>query len=102
MRALLAAIIVHAVHGHGSMSFPRPRNAKKGAKFAADASCVGDACYWYQVGCFNGCAHIARPLSTSAVCLLPLRSQGGLTCLFSRARRLELHLYRQVPLRGAL
>ena len=56
MRALLAAIIVHAVHGHGSMSFPRPRNAKKGAKFAADASCVGDACYWYQVGCFNGCA----------------------------------------------
>ena len=62
MRALLAAIIVHAVHGHGSMSFPRPRNAKKGAKFAADASCVGDACYWYQVGCFNGCAHLSAPL----------------------------------------
>jgi hypothetical protein len=40
--------------GHGAMSFPRPRNANNG-NWSADASCIGDACFWYQVGCFIGC-----------------------------------------------
>ena len=36
-------------HGHGAMNFPRPRNTNAAASWSADASCLGEACYWYQV-----------------------------------------------------
>jgi len=55
MRATLLLSSAAAVLGHGSMNFPRPRNANPNAPYAAEASCIGDACYWYQVGCFVGC-----------------------------------------------
>ena len=46
-----------SVAAHGAMSFPRPRNSDPSAPYAADASCIGEACYWYQVGCFIGCGN---------------------------------------------
>ena len=55
MRATLLLSSAAAVLGHGSMNFPRPRNANPSAPYAAEASCIGDACYWYQVGCMIGC-----------------------------------------------
>merc|ERR1712060_751337 len=40
-------------------SHPRPRNAYSSPATnpsgSGDKSCVGDACYWYQVGCHIGC-----------------------------------------------
>ena len=47
--------LVTGATAHGSMAYPRPRNAKPSAAFSADASCIGQACFWYQVGCFIGC-----------------------------------------------
>merc|ERR1719281_2048551 len=44
--------------GHGAMNLPRPRNAGNSSVHPSpghDKSCVGDSCYWYQVGCFIGC-----------------------------------------------
>jgi len=43
------------VAGHGAMNFPLPRNSNPGSNWTADASCIGQACFWYQVGCFIGC-----------------------------------------------
>lgn len=43
------------VLSHGAMSFPRSRNMNPSAGWSADASCIGEACFWYQVGCFIGC-----------------------------------------------
>jgi len=44
---------------HGAMSYPRPRNAFSSPATnpspSGDLSCVGDACYWYHVGCHIGC-----------------------------------------------
>merc|ERR1719482_1212951 len=40
------------------MTHPRPRNAmgpQVGGSQGSDLSCVGDSCYWYQVGCQIGC-----------------------------------------------
>jgi len=59
MKASSAALLVVGVSGHGSMSYPRPRNAYSSPathpSTGGDKSCVGDACYWYQVGCHIGC-----------------------------------------------
>ena len=57
LRRALIVLGAAAVAGHGAMNFPRPRNSAPEAVFAADASCIGEACYWYQVGCFNGCSN---------------------------------------------
>ena len=44
---------------HGSLSHPRPRNAYSSPgtnpSTGGDLSCVGDACFWYHVGCSIGC-----------------------------------------------
>ena len=55
-RVTLLSLVASAA-GHGSMAYPRPRNAKPHAAFSPDASCIGQACFWYQVGCFNGCSN---------------------------------------------
>lgn len=55
MRVLLSISIIAGAAAHGAMNFPRPRNTNAEAVWSADASCLGEACYWYQVGCFNGC-----------------------------------------------
>ena len=54
LRAPLIAATVALAAGHGAMNFPRPRNSIPG-NWTADASCIGEACFWYQVGCFIGC-----------------------------------------------
>lgn len=50
---------------HGSMNIPRPR-ASQGMDHAGSfpmfvggekSQCAGDACLWYQVGCYIGCDH---------------------------------------------
>jgi len=41
------------------MTIPRPRNNGNQSVHpspGADLSCKGDACYWYQVGCYIGCS----------------------------------------------
>jgi len=51
-------LLATGAYGHGSMTFPRPRNAGTSAVHPSpgqDRSCEGDACYWYQVGCYIGC-----------------------------------------------
>ena len=55
MRAVIFSASLALVTGHGAMNFPRPRNSDPSASWSADASCVGQACFWYQVGCFIGC-----------------------------------------------
>jgi len=56
--AILASLFAGAA-AHGSMSHPKPRNAFSTPgthpSVGGDKSCVGDACYWYQVGCHIGC-----------------------------------------------
>jgi len=59
MKFALAAGCVAGVAAHGSMTHPRPRNAYSEPgnepSHGADLSCLGDACFWYQVGCHIGC-----------------------------------------------
>lgn len=59
MKLTLVSSFVTGVAAHGSMSHPRPRNAYSSPathpSSGGDKSCVGDACYWYQVGCHIGC-----------------------------------------------
>merc|ERR550514_154321 len=58
MHVVVALGLIHGALGHGSMTLPRPRNAGNASvhpSLGSDKSCVGDACYWYQVGCFIGC-----------------------------------------------
>merc|ERR1719436_2253324 len=42
------------------MSHPKPRNAYSSPgvnpSTSGDRSCIGDACYWYQIGCHIGCS----------------------------------------------
>jgi len=58
MKAIVAGVFASSAYGHGSMNLPRPRNAGASAVHPStgqDQSCIGDACYWYQVGCYIGC-----------------------------------------------
>lgn len=55
MKAAALVLMADSAMAHGSMVFPRNRNQAAGSPFTADGSCIGEACYWYQVGCFNGC-----------------------------------------------
>lgn len=58
MKAVLAFLLVSSVYGHGAMNLPRPRNQGTESvhpSHGQDSSCLGDACYWYQVGCYIGC-----------------------------------------------
>lgn len=56
--AVVASLLTEAA-AHGSMTYPKPRNAMSSPGTApstgSDLSCEGDACYWYQVGCMIGC-----------------------------------------------
>merc|ERR1719198_2351263 len=54
MKSFLLSTSLSLAAGHGAMSFPRPRNSIPG-NWTADSSCIGQACFWYQVGCFIGC-----------------------------------------------
>lgn len=63
MKVTVAFNVVIGAAAHGSMSIPRPRNAGSSATHpstGSDMSCVGDACYWYQVGCYIGCSECSN------------------------------------------
>ena len=55
MRSVFASLLA-MVAGHGAMNFPRPRNSNPGAPFTADASCIGQACFWCVWHRFSFCA----------------------------------------------
>lgn len=59
MRFTLAVSSIAGAAAHGAMTHPKPRNAMSSPGTApsmgSDLSCVGDACYWYAVGCMIGC-----------------------------------------------
>jgi len=57
---------------------PKPRNQGQSAVHPSpgqDRSCLGDACYWYQVGCFIGCescSSTGKELYPKPVCAHPM------------------------------
>lgn len=59
---ILSALIIGAL-GHGALVSPRPRNAIDFAETPDRCMCAnntlgcenGQACYWYNQGCFIGC-----------------------------------------------
>ena len=75
MKLVIAALLVAGVAGHGAMVSPAPRSAHKQTLDDANKcgssnpysttgiyageycglGCLGDACLYYQVGCFAGC-----------------------------------------------
>jgi len=59
MKFAVASGFVAGASAHGAMTHPRPRNAYSSPanepSSGFDKSCVGDACFWYQVGCHIGC-----------------------------------------------
>lgn len=59
MKFTLASSLVVGAVSHGAMTHPRPRNAYSSPanepSHGSDLSCIGDACFWYQVGCHIGC-----------------------------------------------
>jgi len=69
MRIVSFLSILIGAEGHGAMVSPVPRNQ---ASFNAvqpskgsDNSCLGDACYWYHVGCSIGCSNCSMTLNPS-------------------------------------
>ena len=69
-----AATTVEQVDAHGSLTLPVPRNNKGaeppfGRTIYHNPGCQGDACLWFNEGCYNGC-----PSCTGA---MPNTTQGG-------------------------
>jgi len=60
MKASVATVLIAGASAHGSMTYPKPRNAYSSPatnpSSGGDKSCTGDACYWYHVGCHIGCS----------------------------------------------
>jgi hypothetical protein len=59
MKSAIISTLVAGAAAHGSMTYPKPRNAMSSPgtnpSGDGDLSCVGDACFWYHVGCSIGC-----------------------------------------------
>lgn len=57
----ISTVLIASVESHGNMNLPIPRN--NNGQLAVDTppgdshgpSCLGDACGWFQAGCFIGC-----------------------------------------------
>ena len=72
--ACVASCLASSVAAHGSLTLPVPRNNKGaqppfGRTIYHNPGCQGDACLWFNEGCYNGC-----PSCTGA---MPNNTQGG-------------------------
>eukprot|EP00746_Dinoflagellata_sp_MGD_P138874 gnl/MRDRNA2_/MRDRNA2_72440_c0_seq2.p1 gnl/MRDRNA2_/MRDRNA2_72440_c0~~gnl/MRDRNA2_/MRDRNA2_72440_c0_seq2.p1 ORF type:complete len:471 (-),score=58.66 gnl/MRDRNA2_/MRDRNA2_72440_c0_seq2:245-1612(-) len=77
MKVVIFGMMVTGAHGHGAMNLPRPRNQGNQSVHPSpgqDRSCIGDACYWYHVGCNIGCETCSsegKQLYPAPVCSSP-------------------------------
>ena len=78
LRAFVALTCAVAVSGHGSINIPLPRN--NDGQYPADTapggtthgpSCLGNACGWFQAGCFIGCPRCSNASSGANVPCYP-------------------------------
>ena len=54
---MLLGIAANLVFGHGAMNAPMPRSSRgvPASSPSEGPSCIGEACFWFSVGCFSGC-----------------------------------------------
>ena len=60
MKKLVCASVIVSVASHGSLTIPVPRNNHGaeppfGKTVYHNPGCQGDACLWFNEGCYNGC-----------------------------------------------
>jgi hypothetical protein len=74
MKCFAGFLVIASVAAHGSLTTPVPRNnngskAPFGKTIYHNPGCQGDACLWFNEGCYNGCPNCTN--------VMPSNTQGG-------------------------
>lgn len=82
----VVVLTLGSVDAHGNLNLPLPRNNV--GQFPADTppgassgpSCLGDACGWFQAGCFIGCPYCSNASSGADVPSYPSTDASTANC----------------------